>query len=309
MDELTYHNEPADLHFSWDGWMQVMVTPGRNAPPAFPDRFDIREADLRRDDMKDLFPQYPDDPSVHFVPYTQEAFEALCDAWWRGEELCVGVRDYVKYPWTTRSWGHLKGELEYRYDGGKHITVKRAEADNAWRPLIDVLAEGRSAKTISTSWLSCRTDAWEDAWLKAHGIKDTGRGLNDAIVEWTIKNFPWQVDADCIAGAFTSWIRRTIPAEFQGRKLERFRNLGVTTRYVSEWRPWSTTRQDVDGTRWVFWWCGHPYAYVYSPDFRLSNADCRLVLRPEELAGKTPVVEWLESHADKWIKSKVKASR
>jgi len=60
-------------------------------------------------------------------PETQEAFEALCDTWWRGGEICMGVRDYAADPWQARSWGITVGSFQYRYTGGSHIEASPGE--------------------------------------------------------------------------------------------------------------------------------------------------------------------------------------
>jgi len=45
---FSFHHDRADVNFSWGGWMQITMRAGHNAPSeAFPDRFDIREPDLR----------------------------------------------------------------------------------------------------------------------------------------------------------------------------------------------------------------------------------------------------------------------
>jgi hypothetical protein len=65
---FVFHHRRADLHFSWDGWMQVRVRAGTNLTRGlFPDRFDIREPDLRDPSRH---PMHPTDGSVHFVPET-----------------------------------------------------------------------------------------------------------------------------------------------------------------------------------------------------------------------------------------------
>lgn len=65
---LSFYHARADLHFSWDGWMQVMIRPGEFAPrEAFADRFDIREPDLTDPSRHSM---YPADGAVHLVPET-----------------------------------------------------------------------------------------------------------------------------------------------------------------------------------------------------------------------------------------------
>ncbi|ONI88122.1 hypothetical protein ALI22I_20505 [Saccharothrix sp. ALI-22-I] len=108
---FTFHHKLADLHFPWDGWMQIKVRPCEFAPRvAFPDRFDISESDLI-DPAR--HPMHPADGSVHLVAQTQEAFERLCATWWRGGEPCVGVRDYAADPWQRTSYGITRGKFRF----------------------------------------------------------------------------------------------------------------------------------------------------------------------------------------------------
>ncbi|RAS59462.1 hypothetical protein C8D87_11474 [Lentzea atacamensis] len=293
-----FHHKRADLHFSWDGWMQIMVNPGPNAPfDAFPDRFDIREPDLRDPSRH---PKYPAAGSVHFVPETQEAFEALCDTWWRGGEICVGLRDYAADPWQMRSYGITQGAFRYRYAGGSHIEAAAGEVD-VWRPLIAIAADDRTPATLSTRWLMGRADGWEEAWLAEHGIVDQGRGLRDAIVDWTIANLPDPGFKGSLAGTFGSSFYQRAVDEFTGDAWEGRRDLGDRVRRIAPWQPWSATREGADGTRWNFWWCGHPCAYVWSPDQKLSHADSIFAEHPDESA-QGPVTQWLEQLADSWLR-------
>ncbi|MDT7785582.1 MAG: hypothetical protein QOF58_4001 [Pseudonocardiales bacterium] len=293
-----FHHPRADLHFSWNRWMQVMVNPGQNAPfNAFPDRFDIREPDLHDPSRH---PMHPADGSVHLVPETQEAFEALCDTWWRGDDICVGLRDYTADPWQMRSWGITQGAFRYRYTGGDHIEAAPGEVD-VWRPLIDIAADGRTPSTLSTRWLMGRVDGWEEAWLAGHGIVDHGRGLAEAIVDWTVANFPDPGFKGSLSGTFGSWIYPEAVDEFTGDAWQDRRNLGVRLRHIARWHPWSATREGADGTRWNFWWCGDPYAFVWSPDRKLNYADSILAARPDESA-QGPVTQWLERLADSWLR-------
>lgn len=292
-----FHHERADLHFFWDGWVQIKVLHGDFAPfDAFPDRFDIREPGLRDPSRHS---KYPADPSVHLVPERQEAFENLCDTWWRGGEICVGLRDYAADPWERRSWGHTQGAFRYRYTGGTHIEASPGELD-AWRPLIDLTAEGRKPSMLSTRWLMGRVDGWENAWLAAHGIHDQGRGLADAIVDWTIARLPTPEPKGSLSAQFGSWVYQRAKCEFTGETWETRRNVGEYDRGFTSERPWLTTREGQDGTRWNFWWCGHPRAFVWSPDRKLAYEDTVFALRPDE-AAQGPVSQWLEQQADAWL--------
>jgi hypothetical protein len=294
---LSFHHERADLHFSWDGWMQIRVRRGEFAPLwGFPDRFDIGEPDLHDPSRH---PMYPADGSVHLVPYTQEAFEALCDTWWRGGEICVGLRDYARDPWEMRSWGLTQGAFRYRYAGGSHIEAAPADT-GPWRPLIELAADGRTPSSLSTVWLIERVNGWEKAWLAVHGIVNDGDGLDRAIGRWTIAHLPAPGRKGSLAGQFGTWIYRQAAAELTGRAWEQRRNLGEYAPPVTRWRPWSTTRDAADGTRWNFWWCGDPYAYVYSPDRRLNTEQTHFALHPDEVADG-PVTEWLQRRADAWL--------
>lgn len=295
---FTFHHQHADLHFSWDRWMQVKVSPGQNAPfNAFPDRFDIREPDLQDPSRH---PKYPADGSVHLVPETQEAFEELCDTWWRGGDICAGMRDYTADPWQTRSWGITQGAFRYRYTGGNHIEAAPSEVD-VWRPLIDITSDGYTPSTLSTRWLMSRVDGWEEAWLAGHGIVDKGRGLSEAIVDWTVANFPDPGLKGSLAGTFGSWINSRAAEELNGNAWESRRNLGNRVRHVAPWWPWSANREGTDGTRWNFWWCGNPTAFVWSPDRKLDYADTILAVRPDQSA-QGPITQWLEQLADSWLR-------
>lgn len=85
---FSLYHERADLHFTWDGGNQIYLRPGKFAPSeAFPACFDIHVPDLR---YPAGHPLYPAGVPVHCVPETQAAFEAVCDTWWRGQEICVG---------------------------------------------------------------------------------------------------------------------------------------------------------------------------------------------------------------------------
>ncbi|ONI88120.1 hypothetical protein ALI22I_20495 [Saccharothrix sp. ALI-22-I] len=295
---FTFYHRLADLYFEWDGWMQVTVRAGEFAPhEAFPDRFDIREPDLR-DPAR--HPLLPGDGSVHLVPETQEAFEQLCDTWWRGGELCVGVRDYTADPWQVMSYGITQGKFRYRFTGGSHIEVAPAEVE-VWRPVIDLEADGRTPTTLSTVWLMGRTDGWETAWLEAHGIVDRGRGLSEARTLWTMDRLPAGNSTESIAARFGAWLRTQAVQDLAGDAWTRWRDLGQRARWVTRDWPWSTTRQDARGVRWNFWWCGHPVAYVYSPDLRLTPEEARFVLRPDEQAAGGSVTRWLEDRADAWV--------
>jgi hypothetical protein len=292
-----FHHERADLHFSWDGWMQIKVWAGGSAPAeAFPARFDIREPDLRDPSRH---PMYPDDGSVHLVPQTQEAFETLCDTWWRGGELCVGLRDYAADPWESRSWGITVGALRYRYTGGKHIEAAPAEVA-AWRPLIALAADGRAPSTLSTEWLMQRAYGWELAWLAAHGVSDTGCDVHDAVMAWTVANLPAPNARGSIAGQFDTWIYRQVHEELTSEAWEARRDIGEYVRHITSERPWSTTRESSDGTRWNFWWCGGSRAYVWSSDQHVGPDEYVFAKRPDEKADG-PTTQWLEHRADAWL--------
>lgn len=277
--------------------MQIMVRPGEFAPTwAFPERVDIREPDLR-DPAR--HPMYPADGSVHFVPYTQDAFEALCDTWWRGGEICVGVRNYAADPWQWRSFGITQGAFRYRYTGGNHIEATPAEME-AWRPLIDLVAAGKTPSTVSTTWLIERVHGWEIAWLATHGILDRGDGLDRAIATWTTAHLPAPGPRGSLSGQFGTWIYRQATQEFTSNTWQVGHNLGDDTRRVTTWQPWATTRDDPDGTRWNFWWCGDPYAYVYTPDRHLTREETHFALHPDQVADG-PVTQWLTRRADAWM--------
>ncbi|WP_158892679.1 hypothetical protein [Amycolatopsis anabasis] len=292
---FTFHHERADLRFSWDGWMQIKVRAGQFAPRGvFPDRFDIREPDLR-DPAR--HPVIPEDGSVHFVPLTQEAFEALCDTWWRGREICVGLRDYAADPWQIRSWGHTLGAFRYRYTGGSHIEISPGVVET-WHPLIDLARDARTPSTVSTVWLMNRVHGWEVAWLAEHGIVDRRHDLDRAIVDWTIANLPAPGARGSLIGQFDAWVYRQAEEEFGNRVWARWRNLGEPVRRVTGESPWSTTRDDPNGERWNFWWAGH-HAYVYSPDRQLTAEQTLLAERDEALAQDKPT-EWLQHRAEAW---------
>lgn len=299
---FVFHHRRADLHFSWDGWMQVKVRAGRSlAGGGFPDRFDIREPDLRDPSRHRM---HPADGSVHFVPETQEAFEDLCDTWWRGGEICVGVRDYATDPWRARSWGITVGAFRFRYTGGTQIEISPGEVD-AWHPLISLAGDGRTPATLSTVWLMDRVHGWEVAWLAAHGILAPGHQnhdhLHDAIMAWTTARLPVPGPRESLAGQFGAWLYQQVIDEFTGDAWTHQRNLGTPLCYVTPERPVTTTRQCGDGTWWNFSWLGGPYACVWSPDRHLAYTEHYFAERPEVREHGT-ALRWLDEQADAWLR-------
>lgn len=294
---FSFHDHHTDLHFSWDGWMQIKITPGPSAPPAaVPDRVDIREPDLRDPARHSL---HPADGSVHLVPQTQEAFEALCLRWARGDDLCAGLRDYTTDPWSARSWGITCGAFRYHYRGGTHIEAAPADHDT-WRPLIDLHAEGRTRESLSTVWLMQRTDGWERAWLSAHGIDLlTHDDPATATFRWTQANLPRSKSS--VAAAFSEWLYRQAAAELGDQEWRHHRNLGTPYRPITSWQPWAATRLGADRARWNFRWDGGPYAYVWSPDHPLTGDEVDFAHR-DTIPGpdRDTQTRWLDQHADAW---------
>ncbi|MFD9964903.1 hypothetical protein [Amycolatopsis sp. NPDC058986] len=294
---LTFHHPDADLHFSWDGGMQILIRSGNSLPAgAFPDRVDIREPDHGT--------------PTHLFPWTQAAFDALCDTWWRGSELGAGLRDYAADPWQHRSWGPTEGVFRYRYAGGSHIEIAHANIAD-WYPLIGLDASGRTPGVLSTGWLMERTHGWELAWLAAHGISSPSDDFDDlyaAIVTWSRAQLPAPGPRDSIMGVFSSWLYRTVAAEFTTDGWQHHHDRGAARSYVTPERPVTTTRRAQDGTRWNFTWLGHPYACVWSPDRQLSNGEHYFAGRPscrERLAAQ----QWLDEQADTWLHAMQRTGR
>ncbi|MFG3403670.1 hypothetical protein [Streptomyces sp. NPDC048142] len=280
-----YYHPDADITFRWDGWMQVMIRPGPSVPwGTYSDRFDIREPDLR---IKNFFNDGTYDPSVHFVPRTREAFEAMCDDFFRGRHVAAGLRDYNKYPWSSRSWGWSMGAMEFRYTGGTHIEMSPAE-QNDWKPVIELAASGRTLTRLTTGWLMRRCDGWELAVFETLGVTGASKDFDRARTDWVQKHRPLY-GKECIVGNWKEWIYKAMRTGWRDGRVEEWKDLGGYERHLGD-RPWHAQRTDVDGTRWNFTWQGHPYAYVYSPDLGkpLPDNEYLWVLRPRSrLATRT----------------------
>lgn len=287
---FTYTDERADLTFTWDGWRQIHIRPGRSVPPwAYADRFDIREPDLR-------------DGSVHFVPQTQEGFEETCRRWLDGADVRAGLRDFTADPWHARGHGLTGGAFEMRYTGGDVIEARPADTGD-YRPVIDLAHDGKRPADVSSHWLHGRTHGWSDGWITGHGITPTGSDLDldDARIRFA-QSLPSQRPHDSLVGRWHRWCEATAREEFSGDGWMGHRNAGAYVRHPSS-RPWHHRTTGPDGTRWNFAWNGGPYAHVYSPDRRPEGEPKdrhKLVLRPEHEAGGLDVYGWLTAYAELW---------
>ncbi|MFK0179587.1 hypothetical protein ACIQVR_26875 [Streptomyces xanthochromogenes] len=298
MKELEYQHPDADVLFTWDGWMQVMIRTGPSVPwGAYRDRFDIREPDLR---IKNFFNDGAYDPSVHFVPRTQQGFETMCNDFFHGRETGPGLRDYTQYPWKSRSWGVSTGALEFRYTGGAHIEMTPAE-QNHWLPVIELAASGRTLTQLTTKWLMGRCHGWELAVFEALGVTGASKDFEHAHTAWVKKHRP-AVGKQSIGGNWREWIYDTMRRGWQSGRVNDWADLGGNERHVGD-HPWHAQRTDADGNRWNFTWNGAPYAYVYSSDLGkpLPEREYLWLLRPETQAGEHDVFQWLDKKADEWV--------
>ncbi|WP_412075520.1 hypothetical protein ACLF6K_06250 [Streptomyces xanthophaeus] len=305
--EFEYHHPDADVTFSWDGWMQVMIRTGLSVPwGAYSDRFDIREPDLR---IENFFNDGAYDPSVHFVPRTQQAFETMCNDFFRSGQTGAGLRDYTQYPWTSRSWGWSMGAMEFRYTGGLHIEMSPAE-QNSWKPVIELAASGRTLTRLTTKWLMGRCAGWELAVFEALGVTGAAKDFDRARTDWVQQHRP-PYGKECIVGNWQEWIYEAMRSGWLTGRVNEWTDLGGYERHVGS-HPWHAQRTDADGKRWNFTWNGAPYAYVYSPDLGkpLSERDYLWVLRPQTQSGDQDgdqdgdVFEWLEQQVDEWVNNR-----
>ncbi|MGW0897502.1 hypothetical protein ACWD0G_10970 [Streptomyces goshikiensis] len=296
--KFEYHHPDADLTFRWDGWMQVMIRLGPSVPyGAYADRFDIREPDLR---IKNFFNDNAYDPSVHFVPRTQEAFEEMCDQYFRGKDIAPGLRDYTLYPWTGRSFGWSSGELEFRYTGGLHIEVT-PQGRNDWQPLIELAASGRTLTELTTRWLMSRLRGWELAVFESLGVTGATEDFDRARTAFITRVRP-PAKGQCVAGNWSDWIGSIMAAAWADGTWIRFQDLGGCHRNGDS--PWHAQRTDAAGARWNFAWNGNPRSYVYSPDLGHVLPDGQerfLPDRPYHMAPRgADLYEWLDQQADAW---------
>ncbi|WP_433717044.1 hypothetical protein ACQP2U_42550 (plasmid) [Nocardia sp. CA-084685] len=113
---LRYARSDLGLTFTWDGGMQVKISPyewGRA------DRFDIREGDLGQ---------------VVFVPLTVDALAIECERWLADpDSIIAGHRDFARHPLEVRSWGPSRGFFTYTYSGGDDIEVRVADEHRSAR--------------------------------------------------------------------------------------------------------------------------------------------------------------------------------
>ncbi|MEW1548442.1 hypothetical protein [Streptomyces tsukubensis] len=296
--DFEYYHPDADVTFSWNGWMQVMIRTGPSVPwGAYSDRFDIREPDLR---IKDFFNDGAYDPSVHFVPRTQQAFETMCNDFFHGRQPGAGLRNYTRYPWTSRSWGPSMGAMEFRYTGGLHIEMTPAE-QNDWKPVIELAASDRTLPRLTTTWLMGRCHGWELAVFEALGFTGASQDFDRARTAWVQKHLP-PVGKECIVGNWSEWIYETMRTGWQSGRMKKWTDLGGHERHVGD-HPWHAQRTDADGKRWNFTWKGAPYAYIYSPDLGkpLPEREYLWLLQPETQSGDQNVFEWLDRQADEWV--------
>lgn len=300
-DKLIYRDPHADVTFVWDGWMQILIRNGLSVPlSAWPDRFDIREPDLRRDDLKAQFPHYPDDPSVHFIPVTLTDLEDTCRTWMRGEHLAAGRRDYTTYPWQGSTYGWILGVLDVRYLGGDSIEATPRGTQN-WRPIIDLAHDGHTPLTVATTWLQARVNGWILAFLARHGIDTASGDLHAAVLQWATTTLTHGASA---ASAYSAWLDRTVNDLWTSGDIETYRNAGGSWRSTAS-RRWYARRTAADGVRWNFLWTGTPFAYAYSPDRIAPARRTLLAHRPDAghgLDGAQVVRDHLDHLADEWMR-------
>ncbi|KNE80148.1 hypothetical protein AB0B04_32275 [Streptomyces xinghaiensis] len=215
---LTYRHERADLLFTWNGGTQIMIRTGSTVPSwgVYPGRIDVREPDLWRSDLLPAHqrPPHRTGADVVLLPFTQEALQEACDAWWEGREITTG-RDFAEHPWQTTVFGN---QVDVRYRGGPVIEAAPARTGH-WRTVVDLAADGRTPAAVTTAYLSRRIHGWSTGVLEHLGIHTPqpvpdparyGDGTHDAITTWTIRNLPTQAKADSIIGAWHTWISNTV---------------------------------------------------------------------------------------------------
>jgi len=301
--DLVHVDPHADITFHWDGWMQVRISNGTSVPwSAWPDRFDIREPDLRRDDLKSLFPHHPDDPSVHFIPVTHANLIDACTTWMQGGYVSAGRRDYTRFPWQGSTYGWIVGVLDVRYRGGDTIDAAPRGTD-AWQPIIDITADGYAPDLVSSTWLRERVDGWILAFLEHYGVDTNSEDLDDAVLRWTRHHLPTSSNAMSPAPAWSTWLEKKVTGLWQSGEWQQHHNAGTAWRSPYE-RPWYEARTAPDGTRWNFLWTGSPFAYAYSPDRPTSPYDCLLTHRPARGCGPRNAHlarERLTRLADDWM--------
>ncbi|MEU9757752.1 hypothetical protein AB0D90_32325 [Streptomyces althioticus] len=300
---LVHVDTHADVTFTWDGWMQIHITNGTSVPwQAWPNRIDVREPDLRRDDLKSLFPHHPDDPSVHFIPVTQANLADASRTWMDGGYITAGRRDYTRYPWEAGTWGWICGALDVRYRGGDYIEATPHDT-NSWQPIIDITLDGYAPDLVSTTWLRERVDGWLLAFLEYYGIDTDAEDIHDAAMAWTRHHLPTSSNSMSPATAWSTWVAKKVTGLWQSGEWQQLRDAGRAWRSVYE-RPWYEARTAPDGTRWNFLWTGTPFAYAYSPDLPASPYDRLLTHRPAKDVGPRSahrVRERLTRLADDWM--------
>jgi hypothetical protein len=316
---LTYHHDRADLTFTWNGGTQIMIRTGNTVPSwgIYPDRIDVREPDLWRSDLLPAHqrPPHRTGADVVLLPFTQEALQETCDAWWEGREITTG-RDFAEHSWTTHEFS---GRVQVRYRGGPVIEAALTEhcqpvpADSKdWQPIIDLAADDRTPTDVTTDWLYRRTSGWSTGVLEHLGIHAPqqvpdparyGDHADGSVIAWTIRHLPTQVKADSTWGAWTTWFATTAREVWDAPQgPEQWRNAGIATRPVTDWAPWTYQDTTADGTRFNFLWFGGNCVHITSPDNpRLATLDdSTFLLHPREQA-TGPLLPWLQEQARQWI--------